>query len=141
MVFIVDKDGTFEEPLEKIWRFMAAPESAHTHPGNMNLQAEIQGEHTIHSYENAIPGAVGKVKHKVKMTMLPPVGFMMEYLEGPMAGSKTMQYYLPKGIKTDVVVVGEYISNVIPEQQLRTLVLRNLEEMFREDQENLRRFE
>ncbi len=142
MVFIVDKDGTFDEPLDKIWRFLTSQSSAHSHPGNMNVQTETQDGHTILSYENVIPGANGTVKHKLKMTMIPPVAMTMEYLEGPLAGSKTVQYYQPKGInRTDVVVVGEYTSNVIPEAQLKTLVLRNLDQVFREDQENLRRFE
>lgn len=143
MVFIVDNNGSFDEPLDKIWRFMMSPSSAaHAHPGNMNMETERQGESMILSFENVIPGAAGKVKHKVKMTMLPPVGMTMEYLEGPMAGTKSVQYYQPKGInRTDVIVVGEYTSNVIPEAQLKTLVLRNLEQIFREDQENLRRFE
>jgi len=140
MVFIVDKEGTFDAPLEKIWRFLVAPASAHAHPGNINVQTEMQGEHVILSFENQIPGAAGRVKQKIKMTMIPPVGLTMEYLEGPMAGTKTMQYYQPKGLKTDVVVVGEFTSNVIPEAQLKAMALRNLEQAFNEDQENLRRF-
>jgi len=140
MVFIVDKDGTFEASLDKIWRFLGAPPSAHAHPGNINPQTEMDGEHVILSFENQIPGAAGRVKQKIKMTMFPPVGLMMEYIEGPMSGSKSMQYYQPKGPKTEVFVVGEYTSNVIPESQLKSMVLKNLERAFEEDQVNLSRF-
>jgi hypothetical protein len=139
MVFIVDAEGTFDAPIDKIWRFMQSPPDSHSHPGNMNLQMEEQGEHMILSFENEMPGA-GRVKQKIKTTVFPPVGITMEYLEGPIAGSKMMQYYYPKGNKTDVVVAGEFTSKMVPEAQLRGMVLKNLEKMFNDDQENLKRF-
>ncbi len=116
-----------------------SPTDSHSHPGNMNVKTEMQGEHVILSFENEMPGA-GRIKQKIKMTMHPPVGMTMEYLEGPMTGTKTMQYYYPKGNKTDVIIAGEYTSKMIPEAQLKAMVLKQLDQVFKEDQENLKRF-
>jgi hypothetical protein len=139
MVFIVDAEGTFDAPIEKIWRFLNSPPSSHTHPMNRNVQSEVRGEVVTLSFENDIPGG-GIVKQKLKMTMMPPVGMLTEYLEGPLTGSKSIQYYVPKGNKTDVVVAGEFTSNVLPEGQLNDMVLQQMDAMFKEDQENLKRF-
>jgi len=140
MVFIVDEGSVFDAPLEKIWRFLQTPPDIHNHPANQNLQAEFQPDGTIHlTFENEGPGG-SMMKNKVKMTMVPPVGFIMEYIEGPMVGSKSMQYYLPKGNSTGVTVVGEYVSKAIPESQIKPIVVRGLETAFNDDQKNLKSF-
>jgi len=77
---------------------------------------------------------------KIKATPMVPVGRTMEYLEGPLAGSKVISYYIPKGNKTGVTVVGEHVSKVIPENQIRAIVISQLEQSFREDTENLKNF-
>jgi hypothetical protein len=44
-----------------------------------------------------------------------------EYLEGPLAGSKIFQYYVPKGSKTEVVVVGNLASPSLSDRELKAL--------------------
>ena len=78
---------------------------------------------------------------KIKSTSVAPIGRMMEYLEGPLAGSKVMSYYIPKGQKTGVTIVGEYVSKVVPEGQIRMVVMNQLEQSFKEDNENLKNFQ
>jgi hypothetical protein len=135
MVFIFDDGSRFKASLDKVWKLNAS-EGAHNHPSLQNQKAERQGEHVILTYETAMPD--GKlVKHKARTTAFPPLGVMFETLEGPMAGSKSFQYYTPKGGETGVTVVGEFTSKVIPEADLKQAVMGFLETVFNEDQKNL----
>jgi len=42
---------------------------------------------------------------KIKSTPILPLGRTLEYLEGPLAGSRVISYYVPMGNKTGVTVV------------------------------------
>jgi len=44
------------------------------------------------------------------------------------------------GDRTGVTVVGEFVSRSIPENQLKSVVLAQLERSYNEDNENLRNF-
>ena len=65
------------------------------------------------------------------------MGIAFETLEGPMAGSKSFQFYTPKGNETAVTVVGEYVSKGVPDADLRQAVMAFLGTVFNEDQKNL----
>jgi hypothetical protein len=139
LVFIIDDESVFDAPLEKIWRFMSTPGDHHKHAGVKNRRIEPEGNIMVMSFEMELPN--GSTSHiKIRSTTLPPVGRMLEYLEGPLAGSKILSYYVPMGKRTGVHVVGEYVSNTIPEEQLRSFVMNNLEQTFLEDSENLKNF-
>lgn len=98
----------------------------------------MDGQSPVISFDTQAPD--GRNVHvKAKVTMHPPVGFTIEHLEGDMAGSKVMQYYTPKGKKTGVTVVGEWVSNTIPQDQLKKIVTNDLEVAFNEDQQNLKK--
>jgi len=140
LVFIVDEGSVFDAPLEKIWRYLQTPPDIHDHPQNRNVRTEMQPDGTMHlSFENEGPGGT-MMKNKLKLTMVPPIGFVSEYIEGPMTGSRSMQYYQPMGEKTGVTVVGEYVSKVLPEQQIKPIVNESLETAFTQDNANLKKF-
>jgi len=140
MVFIIDEGSAFDAPLDKIWRFLQTPPDVHNHPANQNVKAEVQPDHSvIMSFDNAGPGGM-KISNKIHFTMFPPVGMLVEYIGGPLTGSRMMQYYIPMGEKTGTTVAGDFKSQMVPENQLKPLVMQNLEKAFNEDQENLRRF-
>lgn len=135
MVFIFDEGSTFKAPLEKVWRLNQS-EGEHSHPSLRNQKGEPQGEHFILSYETKMPDG-SWAKGKVKTTAFPPVGIVFETLEGPMAGSKSFQFYTPKGNETGVTVVGEYVSKGVPDAALKGAVLAFLGTVFDEDSKNL----
>jgi hypothetical protein len=137
MVFIFDDGSRFKASLDKVWKLNAS-EGAHNHPSLQNQKADQQGEHVILTYETAMPDGKS-VKHKVRTTAFPPLGIMFETLEGPMAGSRSFQYYTPRGNETGVTVVGEFTSKMIPEADLKKAVMGFLETVFNEDQKNLTR--
>jgi hypothetical protein len=137
MVFIFDDGSIFKAPLDKVWKLNQS-EGEHSHPSLRNQKGEPQGEHFILSYETKLPDG-SWAKNKVRTTAFPPVGIAFETLEGPMAGSKSFQFYTPKGNETAVTVVGEYVSKGVPDAALKGAVLAFLGTVFEEDSKNLSR--
>ena len=137
MVFIIDEGSVFNAPIEKVWKLNMS-EGNHSHPSVRNYSTTMEGEHPILSYES--PGPNGSwMKNKVRLTLLPPVGIVFESIEGPMTGSKSMQFYTPRGNETAVTVVGNWVAGDLPEAQLKPAVLGFLDSVFKEDQANLAR--
>ncbi len=140
MVHILDEGSVFDAPLDKIWRYLqTAPEDLHVHRSMMNVQTVMEGDQPVMSFETEAPGGM-KVKNKIKMTFFAPVGFLLEYTDGPLTGSKVMQHYAPMGNRTGVTVAGEYVSRMMPENQIKPLILGELEQAFKEDNANLQKF-
>jgi hypothetical protein len=135
MVFIEDAGSEFDAPLDVVWKLNQAhaTEAAKIHPQSRNNQMEMVNETTfISSWEEAAPD--GKiVKIKAKGAIHAPLGVAFEILEGPLTGSKFYNYYIPKGGKTGVTVVGDFKSAIIPDEQLESVVLAFLEKAFNED--------
>ncbi|MBI2183566.1 MAG: hypothetical protein HYU39_01255 [Thaumarchaeota archaeon] len=138
MVYVVDEGGYFKASLDKLWRYNAA-EKDHYHPSMKNIQASMEGQSMILTFDSETPDKK-TVKRKVKLTNLPPVGFYVEELEGQFAGSKYINYYVPKGEKTEVKVVGEWTSPTIPADKLKKAVSDYLDMVFKEDSGNLAKF-
>lgn len=137
MVFIFDEGSKFKAPLSKVWELNQS-EGQHQHASLRNQKAEEQGDRVILTYETAMPDG-SWAKHKVRVTAFPPVGIAFENLEGPMAGSRSFQYYTPKGKETAITVVGEFTSKGVPDSDLKKAVMGFLETVFNEDQKNLSR--
>ncbi len=137
MVFILDEGSEFNAPIDKVWKLNMS-EGQHPHPSLRNAGSEQEGEHPILKYETQTPDG-SWVKNRVRLTVLPPVGIAFETIEGPMTGSKSFQFYPPKGNKTGITVVGEWKAVGIADAQLKNAVMRFLETVFKEDQENLKK--
>jgi hypothetical protein len=135
MVFILDEGSTFKAPLDKVWKLNQS-EGEHSHPSLRNQKGEQQGEHLILSYETQMPDG-SWTKNKVRTTAFPPVGIAFETLEGPMTGSKSFQFYTPKGNETGITVVGEFVSKGVPDAALKGAVMAFLARVFDEDSKNL----
>lgn len=137
MVFIIDDGSKFKAPLDKVWK-LAQSEGQHVHPSMKNTRVEPAGENSVFmTYDTEAGGKM--LKNKLKMTLYPPLGFALEYLEGPLNGSKAFQYYTPKGKETGATVIGEWTSPVMPADQVKKAVLAYLEQAFKEDVENLKK--
>jgi hypothetical protein len=71
---------------------------------------------------------------KIRGTMYYPLGIAFEILEGLFADSKYFLYYIPiDNNKTGVTVVGDFKSNMIPEDEIKPIVLDFSERVFNED--------
>ena len=138
MTFIQDSGGIFEAPLEMIWKLAEdhIEYGNKIHPNTRNNKTEIIGETSfINSWEQDETDGQN-IRMKVKGTTYYPLGIAFEVLEGPFAGTKYFVYYFPidnDNNKTGVTLVGDFKSNVIPEEQIKPTVLGLLEKVFSED--------
>jgi hypothetical protein len=139
MVHIEDMGSHFDAPIETVWKFIdSPPDHGSSHSDRRNVKAEPDGENRMKlSWEQNMQGNWVKVANHV--TMFPPVAMLVHSVEGPLAGSKFLMYYSPKGAKTMVSVVGDFQSKVIPPAQLEQTVMASLETAFNEDQAGIRR--
>jgi hypothetical protein len=62
-----------------------------------------------------------------------PLGFAIETLEGPLAGSKWFQYFGTKGGHVEISVVGDFQSTVIPAPQLEPIARAFFQTVFDQD--------
>jgi hypothetical protein len=140
MVFVADSGSVFDAPVADVWKYlMADTDHGVAHKGRRNVERKQLSENTIQlSWEQDMDGKWVQLSNR--LTFHPPVGFFVEPLEGPMAGSKFFNYYVPKGNKTEVIVVGEWNSQMIPKEQLEQAVMANLEKIFHEDSVGLKEF-
>ena len=100
-----------------------------------NNKTEILNETTfINSWEQVDDANSQNIRMKIRGTMYYPLGITFEILEGPFADSKYFVYYIPTdNNKTGVTVVGDFKSNIIPEEQIKPIVLDFSERVFNED--------
>ena len=144
MVFIEDREGLFDAPIDKVWRLAQAhaTEGSKIHPGARNVATEMISENTfVNSWDQEMNGQA--IKIKVKGTVFYPLGIAFETMEGPLAGSTYFVYYIPRGDnKTNVVAVGDFRSPSIDptvgdDESLRSMVLSVFDKVFEEDREYL----
>ena len=89
----------------------------------------------ILSYDADMGGKATRIR--AKLTMVAPLGELFETLDGPMAGSKSFQFYTPRGNETGVTVVGQWKSSVMSDDEIKKTVMNFLQTVFDEDQANL----
>jgi hypothetical protein len=139
MAHIEDLGSHFDAPIETVWKFIQSPvDHGESHSDRRNVKAEPDGENMMKtSWEQNIEGNWVKVSNRV--TMFAPVAMLVQSIEGPLAGSKFMMYYTPKGAKTGVNVVGDFHSKMIPPEKLEQMVMANLAHAFDEDSAGIHR--
>jgi hypothetical protein len=134
MLRIVDDGGHFDAPIEKVWGLIEvhATETGAIHPAAQNVSVKPVGENqSITSFDTEIEGH--KVHVKLRVTRIPPTAQVLEFLEGPLAGSKLVNYYTPKGEKTGITVIGDFASPMLPEPALQAAARQFLDNGFSED--------
>ena len=138
MTFIQDSGSVFEAPLEVVWK-LAKDHVEHgnkIHPNTRNNKTEIIEETSfINTWEQDDENGQ-TIRMKVKGSSFYPLGIAFEILVGPFADSRYFVYYFPidnDNNKTGVTVVGDFKSDVIPEEQIKPTVLGLLEKVFSED--------
>ena len=137
MVFIEDSGSVFDAQLDMVWKLGEAhiKEGNRIHPNTRNNNTEILNETTfINSWEQVDDAKGQNIRMKIRGTMYYPLGIAFEILEGPFVDSKYFVYYIPlENNKTGVTVVGDFKSNIIPEDKIKPIVLDFSERVFNED--------
>jgi hypothetical protein len=140
MVHVTDLGSEFDAPVEVIWEYLQSDDDhGPSHKGRRNVERKQLSENTVLlNWEQDMEGKWIPMSNR--LTFFPPLGFFVEPLAGPMAGSKFFNYYVAKGDKTAVAVVGEWHSKMIPDAQLEKVVMANLEKVFHEDTDGIKHF-
>lgn len=140
MVVIKDEGSHFDAPIDKVWAYVQ-DEAAHggAHVSTRNGKNEMLNENTVLRTMEVNMGG-NWVKTKNRVTLLPPLGVAIEVLEGPMAGSKFVNYYTPKGHTTEVSVVGDFSAPGMPAAQIEPAARMMLEMMYAEDAPAIKKF-
>ncbi len=138
MVYILDEGSEFDAPIDRIWAYLQS-ETEHDHRSIKPISMEMQGDNVLVITNEVTMPNMPVARNKIKLTMYPPFGIVQEYLEGPMAGTKTFQYYIPKGSKTGVTVVGNFTASGMDDDMTKHIAMSVLELAFNEDNENLQK--
>jgi hypothetical protein len=137
MVFVEDSGSVFDAQLDMVWKLGEAhiKEGNRIHPNTRNNKSEILNETTfINSWEQVDDANGQNIRMKIRGTIYYPLGIAFEILEGPFVDSKYFVYYIPiDNNKTGVTVVGDFKSNMIPEDKIKPIVLGFSERVFNED--------
>jgi hypothetical protein len=134
MLRIVDEGGHFDAPIEKVWSLIEghATQTGTIHPAAQNFSVKPVSENQfISSFDTDVEGH--KMHVKLRITQIPPTAQILEFLEGPLAGSKLVNYYTPKGARTGITVVGDFASPMLPEPALQAAARQFLDNGFAED--------
>ena len=139
MVHIKD-DGVFDAPVDKIWRFLQASEETHHHR-SIKSSKVIEQSQTGMTLEAERVNPDGSTRmDTIKFVYDPPKGFTMEWIAGPMKGTKNTHTYTPMGDKTKVVVEGDFFFQGADDNTVRAQALKGLAEVFDEDNAGLKNF-
>ena len=134
MVHIEDSGSFFDASIDKIWKLVDAHGTDLTkiHPDMKNVKAEMVSENcNVVGYDNEMQGQT--IRSKIKITSYYPLGLAFEMLEGPLAGSKFFNYYIPSGNRTGITAVGEFKSSSMSDDMIRQAVKSMLDNGFDQD--------
>ncbi|MCI4353337.1 MAG: hypothetical protein L3K14_08180 [Thermoplasmata archaeon] len=134
MVRIIDEGSHFEAPIDRVWKLIGAhrTEFGRIHTDALDVVVEPGGDHYyVVNWHRELEGR--RVPVKIRATEFPPLGRAVEILAGPMAGTKIIYYYTPKGPQTAVTAIGEFRSPAIPEARLEGAARGFLNGVFEED--------
>ncbi len=133
MVHVRDEGATFDAPVNVVWEYVnSGPTHMQAHTSIRNRTSQPAGENSvIATMERNWNGQWIKVVSR--LTRLPPLGTVQEFIEGPFAGSKAVLVYTPQGKKTRVDVFGEFTSPTIPENEIEKAALKWLAQSYDED--------
>jgi len=136
MIFLRDEGSVFEAPPEDVWGFVSSGDHhADAHRHRSVRRERVHDQSGTYSWEQDFEG--GPVRFTMRWTTFHPLGIAYEVLEGPFAGSRFFLYYVPKGSRTGVDLVGTFESPTIPDERLEASVRRFFAIEFEQDQAGL----
>ncbi len=140
MVHVRDEGATFDAPVNIVWEYLnSGPTHGQAHTTVRNRTTQPAGENAVlATMERNWNGQWIKVVSR--LTRLPPLGLVQEFIEGPFAGSKAVLVYAPQGNKTRVDVYGEFTSPTIPERDVEKAALKWLAQSYDEDAPAIKAF-
>lgn len=139
MVRVTD-EGIFDAPLDKLWKYVN-DQMMHNHASfKVTKLVDQKGNTMVVEADVANPSATGTHKETWKFVYNPPKSFDMEYLSGPMKGSRHTHTYTPLGNRTKVDVVGDFKLQGADDATTKKMVLDYFAKVFEEDRAALRKY-
>jgi hypothetical protein len=132
VVFVRDEGSVFEAPIAAVWRFVGSGNhhsEAHRH--RKVRRRQLPGNAGRYSWEQDFLGR--PERFTMSWVSYHPVGVAYRVLAGPFAGSRFFLYYLPRGRRTGVAVVGDFVSPTIPDAEIPAAVDRFFSLEFEQD--------
>jgi hypothetical protein len=138
MVFIVDSTDVFDAPVDEVWSYLSAPREHQAAHGHWKVMRRRLGPRSgRYSWNQTFAGR--PTRFAMRWTSYHPTGIAYRVERGPFQGSTFFLYYVPRGDRTAVTIVGEFVSPTLPRGRLRSAVGRFFAREFREDHEAIRR--
>jgi hypothetical protein len=132
MVFLQDEGSVFGAPVEEVWRFVGSGDHhSHAHRHRKVRRRLLPGNSGSYSWEQDFLGR--PERFTMRWSSFYPVGIAYAVLAGPLSGSKFFLYYVPRGPRTGVTVVGEFVSPTIPSEEVAAAVDRFFSTEFEQD--------
>jgi hypothetical protein len=130
MVHVRIEGNRVDGSIETVWRYhnhLELQDKAQKNIRNRAVKSE-GGLTTLVTMERNWGGAWVKVAHRI--TVLPPLGYVTEFTEGPLAGSKMFTVFTPiDGEHTQIDLYGEFRSPVMKDAEVESAARRYLEEV------------
>lgn len=137
---IIDEGSHFDAPIGKVWQLVESHRDhlSEIHPDVQHPTIAQVGENQgMISYTMEMNGH--KIPVRLRTTALPPTAQVLEHLDGPLAGSKVISYYTPKGARTAVTVIADFESPMLTPPQLEAAARDFLDRGFDQDQAYLKK--
>jgi hypothetical protein len=138
MVYFRDRGSVFAATRDEVWRFVGSGDhhsEAHHHRG---VRRELfPGNSGRYSWEQEFLGRAERFT--MEWVSYPPVGIAYRVREGPFAGSTFFLSYEPRGRRTGVEIVGDFVSPTIPAHRIPAAVDRFFATEFEQDRDAIAR--
>ena len=132
MVFVRDEGSVYNAPLEEVWRFLSSgPIHSEAHRHRKAQRTALPGNAGEYTWEQDFEGK--PEMFTMRWTSFPLFGIAYDVVLGPFAGSKFFVYYRPRGTKTRVTIVGDFVSPTIPAARVEPAILGFFAREFEED--------
>ena len=114
MVYLKDEGSEFEAPIDFVWKYIfGGLNHDSSHKTTRNPKFKKVSDITIeYGSERHLRGKWAP--DRLRISMVPPVTVVTEWLEGALEGSKFVYVYSPRGNKTRIDVYGEFTSKTLP---------------------------
>jgi len=135
LVYVEDRGGIYDAPLDMVWDFFLKDETYHpkAHRSTVrNFQERKLSDVSVFLSWEARAGRRW-VKRACRMTTIPPAVRVQEELNGPEAGSIKVYLYSPSGSRTRVDVLAYMTPRKLTRKQIRSQTRRVFANAYRED--------
>ncbi|MCI4337451.1 MAG: hypothetical protein L3K17_09770 [Thermoplasmata archaeon] len=133
MVYVKDEGSVFDAPIDVVWAYIfGGGEHDGSHKTTRNPKFEKLSDITItYAAERKFRGKWAP--HQLRISMIPPISVVTEWLEGVLEGSKLVYVYSPQGKKTRIDVYGEFTSKTLPPEDVESAAREWLSAEFKDD--------